>query len=163
MSFWQFFWQGRDGRALLVRPSRIPGWISKILFVLGSYEYLKRLEVKVRKYLFFYVKIFYNNSVSGEWNLWTFPLPGFNIILVRWFRCWRHFAHAISFTASPRAALYFCNTGRPCHARAQIVKKIDKVFRNVLIWHNTRNERQIYRNSYIEVDSYSLSKCFLFV
>ena len=74
--------------------------------------------------------------MSGEWNLWTFPLPGFNIILVRWFRCWRHFAHAISFTASPRAALYFCNTGQPCHARAQIVKKIDNVFRNVLIWHN---------------------------
>ena len=38
--FWQFFSQGRDGRALLVRPLRIPRWISKILFVLGSYEFL---------------------------------------------------------------------------------------------------------------------------
>jgi hypothetical protein len=30
----------------------------KILFVLGSYEYLERLEGKIRKCLFFYVKIF---------------------------------------------------------------------------------------------------------
>ena len=74
-------------------------------------------------------------ALPGERKLWTYPLPGFNIILVRWFCCWRHFAHAISFTASPRAALYFCNTGRPCHARAQIVKRIDKVFRYVLLWH----------------------------
>ena len=29
----------------------------KILFVLGSYEYLERLEGKIRKCLFFYVKI----------------------------------------------------------------------------------------------------------
>ena len=86
----------------------------------------------------------------GEWKLWTYPFPGFNIILVRWFCCWRHFAHAISFTASPRAALYFCNTGRPCHARAQIVKRIDKVFRNILIWHITKKEKQVSRNSFPE-------------
>jgi hypothetical protein len=34
--FWQFFRQGRDGHALLVRPSRIPQRISKILFALGA-------------------------------------------------------------------------------------------------------------------------------
>ena len=33
------------------------------LFVLGADEYLKRLEGKIRKCLFFYVKIFSNNSV----------------------------------------------------------------------------------------------------
>ena len=37
--------------------------IWKILFVLGSDEYLERLEGKIRKYLFFYVKILENNSV----------------------------------------------------------------------------------------------------
>ena len=53
MPFWQFFREGRDGRALLVRPSRIPRWISKIIFVLGSYEFLEMLEGKVRKGPFF--------------------------------------------------------------------------------------------------------------
>ena len=38
--------------------SKIPHRNSKILFVLGSYEYLERLEGKIRKCLFFYVKIF---------------------------------------------------------------------------------------------------------
>ena len=33
----------------LVRHSRIPPWISKILFVLGSYEFLAMLEGKIRK------------------------------------------------------------------------------------------------------------------
>ena len=51
--FWQFYRQGRDGRALLVLPSRIPRWISKIIFVLGSYEFLAMLEGKTRKGLFF--------------------------------------------------------------------------------------------------------------
>ena len=32
--------------------------ISKILFVLGADDYLERLEGKIRKCLFFYVKIF---------------------------------------------------------------------------------------------------------
>ena len=31
--------------------------IQKILFVLGAYEYLERQEGKIRKCLFFYVKI----------------------------------------------------------------------------------------------------------
>ena len=39
--------------------------IWKILFVLGGYEYLERQEGKIRKCLFFYVKIFWNNSVLG--------------------------------------------------------------------------------------------------
>ena len=39
--------------------------IWKILFVLGAYEYLERQEGKIRKCLFFYVKIFKNNSVRG--------------------------------------------------------------------------------------------------
>ena len=37
--------------------------IWKILFVLVANEYLERLEGKIRKCLFFYVKIFYNNIV----------------------------------------------------------------------------------------------------
>ena len=38
--FWQFFRQGRDGRALLVQQSRIPHRISKILFALSAGEFL---------------------------------------------------------------------------------------------------------------------------
>ena len=49
MPFWQIFGKGRDGCALLVRPSRIPHWISKILFVLGSYEFLVMQKGKIRK------------------------------------------------------------------------------------------------------------------
>ena len=52
--FGQFFRLGQDGRALLVQPSRIPRWISKILFDLGSYEFLAMLEGKTRKGLFFW-------------------------------------------------------------------------------------------------------------
>ena len=62
--FWQFFRMGWDGRALLGRPSRIPHRNWKIIFVLGADEYIERLEGKIRECLFFYVKIFYNNSVS---------------------------------------------------------------------------------------------------
>ena len=47
---------GQDGRALLVWPSRIPRWISKILFALGSYEFLAMLEGKNRKGLLFRVQ-----------------------------------------------------------------------------------------------------------
>jgi hypothetical protein len=47
--FWQFFRQGRDGRALLVRPSRIPHRISKIIFALGADEFLAMLEGKIRE------------------------------------------------------------------------------------------------------------------
>ena len=53
VSFWQFFRQGRDGRALLVRPSRIPCSISKILFALGADEFLAMLEGKIRDAPFF--------------------------------------------------------------------------------------------------------------
>jgi hypothetical protein len=42
-----------DGRALLVWPSRIPRWISKNIFALGSYEFLAMLAGKTRKSLFF--------------------------------------------------------------------------------------------------------------
>ena len=38
--------------------------IWKIIFVLGADEYLKRLKGKIRKYLFFYVKIFKRNSLN---------------------------------------------------------------------------------------------------
>ena len=34
---------------VLVRPSRIPRWISKILFALGSYEFLAILEGKLER------------------------------------------------------------------------------------------------------------------
>ena len=52
------FSEGWDGRALLVQPSKMHHSIWKILFVLGANEYLERLEGKIRKCLFFYVKIF---------------------------------------------------------------------------------------------------------
>ena len=51
--FWQFFRQGRDGRALLVQPSRIPHRISKILFALGADEFLAMLEGRIREAPFF--------------------------------------------------------------------------------------------------------------
>ena len=50
--FWQFFRQGRDGRALLVRPSRIPHRISKILFTLGADEFLAMLAKLERPHFF---------------------------------------------------------------------------------------------------------------
>ena len=56
MPFWQFFRQGRDGRALLVRPSRIPHRISKNLFALGADEFLAMLEGKIRVIPFFKVQ-----------------------------------------------------------------------------------------------------------
>ena len=52
--FWQFFRQGRDGHALLVRPLRIPHRISRIIFALGAAdEFLAMLEGKIREALFF--------------------------------------------------------------------------------------------------------------
>ena len=51
--FWQFFRQDRDGRALLVQPSRIPHRISKILIALGVDEFLAMLEGKIREAPFF--------------------------------------------------------------------------------------------------------------
>jgi hypothetical protein len=51
--FWQFFKQGWDGRALLVRPSKIPHRISKIIFALGADEFLAMLEGKIRLTPFF--------------------------------------------------------------------------------------------------------------
>ena len=51
--FWQFFRQGWDGRALLVRPSRIPQRISKYPFALGADEFLEMLEGKIRVIPFF--------------------------------------------------------------------------------------------------------------
>ena len=47
--FWQLFKKGRDGRALLVGPSRIPHRISKIFFVYVSYEFLVILEGRIRE------------------------------------------------------------------------------------------------------------------
>ena len=64
LSFWQFFREGRDGRALLVRPSRIPHRISKILFASCADEFLAMLEGKIREDPFFYVLILQNNSVK---------------------------------------------------------------------------------------------------
>ena len=61
--FWQFFRKGRDGRALIVRPSRIPHRNSKILFALGADEFLVMLEGKIREAPFFKGSIWQNNSV----------------------------------------------------------------------------------------------------
>jgi hypothetical protein len=47
--FWQFFRKGRDGRALIVRPLRIPHRNSKILFALGADEFLVMLEAKLER------------------------------------------------------------------------------------------------------------------
>jgi hypothetical protein len=55
--FWQFFREGRDGRALLVWPLRIPSWISKIIFVLSSYEFLSMLAKLERAFSFRFQKI----------------------------------------------------------------------------------------------------------
>ena len=52
--FWQLFRQGRDGYALLVRPSRIPHRISKILFALGADEFLAMLNGKIGEAPFFF-------------------------------------------------------------------------------------------------------------
>ena len=47
--------------------------IWKIILVLGAYVYLKRQKAKIRKFIFFYVKIFLNNSVfSNECFRFTF-------------------------------------------------------------------------------------------
>ena len=54
--FWQFFRQGRDGRALLVRPSRIPHRISKNIFATGANDFLAMLEGKIREGPFFKVQ-----------------------------------------------------------------------------------------------------------
>ena len=51
--FWQFFRQGRDGRALLLWPLRIPHRISKIIFALGADEFQAMLEGKIREAPFF--------------------------------------------------------------------------------------------------------------
>ena len=66
MPFWQFFRKGWDGRALLVQPSKSNHSIWKILFVLGSYEYLERLEGTVRDIIFFCVNKSDNYSVNGK-------------------------------------------------------------------------------------------------
>ena len=47
-----------DGRALLGRPSKLPQRNQKIIFVLGTKEYVERREGKIREGLFFYVKMF---------------------------------------------------------------------------------------------------------
>ena len=51
--FWQFFRRGRDGRALLVRPSRIPHRISKNLFAFGADKLLAMLDGKIGEAPFF--------------------------------------------------------------------------------------------------------------
>ena len=43
------FRQGRDGRALIVQPLRIPHRISKIIFALGADKFLVMLEGKIRE------------------------------------------------------------------------------------------------------------------
>ena len=45
----EFLLPNRDGRALLVRPSRIPHRISKIIFALGADKFLAMLEGKTRE------------------------------------------------------------------------------------------------------------------
>ena len=51
--FWQFFRLGRDGRALLVLPSRIPHRVSKIIFALGANEFQAMLDGRIRETPFF--------------------------------------------------------------------------------------------------------------
>ena len=61
-AIWQFFRQDPDGSALLVWPSRIPHWMSKILLALGSYGFLAILEGKTS----FKVQSGKNNSVTTD-------------------------------------------------------------------------------------------------
>ena len=51
------FQTGPGWPCLLVQPSRIPCWISKILFALGSYEFLAMLEAKLERAYSFRVQI----------------------------------------------------------------------------------------------------------
>ena len=44
--FRQFFRKGRDGRTLIVQPSRFPHRISKVLFILGADLSLERLKTE---------------------------------------------------------------------------------------------------------------------
>jgi len=60
---WQFFRQGRDGHALLVRLSRIPHRISENIFALGADEFLSMLEGKLERPHFFTVQ-------SGKITVW---------------------------------------------------------------------------------------------
>ena len=46
----------------------------KILFVLGAGEHLGRLEGKIRKYLFFYAKIFEYVFASNNNMYWNFGI-----------------------------------------------------------------------------------------
>ena len=48
---------GWHGPALLLRPSRIPHRISKILFALGADEFLAMLDGKIGEGPYFYVSI----------------------------------------------------------------------------------------------------------
>ena len=64
--FWQFF---RKGHARIVQPSRIPHRISKIGFVLGSYEFLVMLEGPILRDPVFKGSIFWNYSVLNEYFL----------------------------------------------------------------------------------------------
>jgi hypothetical protein len=61
---------GWDGRALLVRPSKIPHRNKKNLFVLGSNESLERLNGKIGQAHFFKVQ-------SGKITVWI-------LIMVIW-------------------------------------------------------------------------------
>ena len=92
--FWHFFWQGRDGRALLVRPSRIPHRISKILFALGADEFLAMLEGKTREAPFFKVW-------SGKITVWDhlvqcIPPPRLKIKTDFFFLNWGSQKHFLS-------------------------------------------------------------------
>ena len=79
-----FFRKGWDGSALLVRPSKTHHSIWKIIFVLGADEYLERLEGKIRKCLFFYVKIFKNNGVRLIKKFMNAPCSSVRATKVGW-------------------------------------------------------------------------------
>ena len=69
MPFWQFFRNrliGWIGHALLVQPSKNYHSNRKILFVLGLYEYLERLEGKIRDGILFCVNKSGNYSVLSS-------------------------------------------------------------------------------------------------
>ena len=79
--------------------SRIPHRISKIIFVQGLYASLAMLEGKIRKCLYFYVKIFQNNSVTYKCTVLNWLMQ---ILLVKksfcvYVCCYQnklHFVHA---------------------------------------------------------------------
>ena len=95
--------------------------IWKNLFVLGADEYLERLEGKIRKCLFFYVKIFWNNSVirvQNHYSLKSYHLGHFGTLgiwapilysCMLWFGFWFFFKLLSTYCVYRRCLIHVLN------------------------------------------------------